>query len=235
MATDWCGWDLNHHRRLDDFPFGKSAGASLAIAPMGQWIARQVPNTGTVVLSSSAGVIQMSLERLGGRFLLPSPTGELLSTYAWDVHEPILWEVATGISRKATQVGHRASILAEAFTADEALLATGASDGSIILWNVANLERRSQLPKVSAGVRSLAFSPDGRSLVAGYEDRLVRIWEINSGMELATLEGHSGPVVRACFSPDGLTLATCAQAAGGGFEILLWPARAKKVVYAKAT
>jgi eukaryotic-like serine/threonine-protein kinase len=221
-------WDLKHHRRLHDFPFGKSAGASLAIAPTGQWIARQIENTGKVVVSSQAGVVQMSLERLGGGCLLPSPAGDLLSVHAWGVLEPILWEVATGKSRKATQIGHRVAISAEAFTHDGALLASGGSDGSIILWNVADLDRRSQLPKVNAGVRSLAFSADGRSLVAGYEDQLVRIWEINSGMELATLEGHSGPVVRACFSPDGLTLATCGQLAADRFEIFLWPAKAAK-------
>jgi WD40 repeat protein len=148
--------------------------------------------------------------------------------HAWNVHGPILWEVATGKAREAKQLGNRVAITAEAFTHDGALLATGSVDGSIILWNVADLDRRSQLPKVSAGVRSLAFSADGRSLVAGYEDQLVRIWEINSGMEPATLEGHSGPVVRVCFSPDGLTLTTCGQGAADRFEIFLWTARSEK-------
>jgi WD40 repeat protein len=59
--------------------------------------------------------------------------------HTWDIHEPIVGEVATGKSRKATQIGHRVAISAEAFTHDGALLATGGDDGSIILWSVPDL------------------------------------------------------------------------------------------------
>ena len=90
----------------------------------------------------------MSLERTGGDFLLSSPAGDFLSTYAWDVHKPVLWDVGTGKSREATQIGHRDAITAEAFSHDGALLATGGSEGTIMVWNVADLDRRSQLPKV---------------------------------------------------------------------------------------
>ena len=139
--------DRKHHRRLFDFAFGKWAGASLAIAPTGQWIARQVENTAKVVLSSSAGVVQMSLERTGGYFLLSSPAGDFLSTYAWDVHKPVLWDVGTGKSREATQIGHRDAITAEAFSHDGAAWQPGAararswSGTSPILIGEANFQK----------------------------------------------------------------------------------------------
>ncbi len=216
-------WDLEGHRRLHDFPLAKSTGRpSLAIAPTGEWIAGQVGNDRTVLFSSLAGVIQTSLE-IAGSLLLFAPNGGFLSSYAYNVPCPVLWEVPTGKPRNPNQSGHRAGIDVEAFAPDGAMLATGSVDGSIILWSVPDLNRRAQLPKASAGVRSLTFSPDGRSLVAGYQDGKVRFWEFDSGTELATLEGHSGPVVRACFSPDGLTLVTCGQPASDRFEVFLWP------------
>jgi eukaryotic-like serine/threonine-protein kinase len=221
-------WDLEGHRRLHDFPYATAPVRLLAIAPDGRWIAQAVEGNRTVLLWSSTAALQGPLDEMGLDRVVFSPAGDFLSIHRWGSLSPELWEVTTGKKRGAKVSGHRTPNDAEAFAPDGATLATGSGDGSIILWGVPDLDRRGQLPKQSAGVRSLAFSPDGRSLVAGYQDGLVRLWELDSGMELATLQGHSGPVLRACFSTDGVTLATCGEAGAGGYEIFLWPATPKK-------
>jgi WD40 repeat protein len=215
-------WDVRNHRRLFALPVSGAPLSFLAVAPDGRWITGQGKRDQDVRLWSSTGAVEVTLEGVSGSDFLFSPGGDFLSNYGWSISEPHLWEVGKGKGRRAKHAGHRVSIGVEAFAADGRSLATGGSDGSIILWSVPELERRAQFPKDSVSICSLAFSPDGRSLVTGYENGLVRIWDINSCMELATLEVHSGAVVRACFSPDGSILATCADNTGERFEIFLW-------------
>jgi WD40 repeat protein len=220
-------WDVNSRRRLHEFPPGGRWGREYAIASDGRSIARDVDDQ-KVVIWSSTGIFQNSIEGPSGGLLLFSPSGDFLSAFGWAIHEPSLWEIATRKRVKPRQGGHRSSIDVEAFAADGSTLATGSEDGSIILWSVPDLDRRGQLPTHGAAVDSLVFSPDGRSIVAGYRDGLIRIWEVESGLELAVLERHSGPVVRVCISPDGQILATCGRTGTGDSEIFVWPSRPGK-------
>ncbi len=84
-------------------------------------------------------------------------------------------------------VAHRAVIASLAFSRDGEMLASGAEDGSIIVWDVDLRRSRFGLYGHSLQVTSLAFSPDGRTLASGGDDRLVRLWDLESQMELLTL------------------------------------------------
>jgi WD40 repeat protein len=216
-------WELDGHRRVGDFSFTGSQTGSLSIARNGQWITAEGDDAIRVVQLSSHGAVAYLIQHADKAFIIFTPDGRFLSVYRWNLREPLLIEVATGITRSSKQPGHRSGIGAEAISAGGTVLATGTTDGTIILWSIPELEKIGQLPKVGA-VSSLAFSPDGRTLAAGYEDGLVRLWDVTSGVELASLDGHRGKVVRACFAPDGLTLATCARVVQGQFEVILWPA-----------
>ncbi len=96
------------------------------------------------------------------------------------------------------------------------MLATGAIDGMVRLWNA---ETGEQLKQANNGdsVLSLAFSADGRRLAYGGgprffdappRDTTVKIWDLATDAK-QVLTGHPMTVMSVAFSPDGQLLATC--------------------------
>ena len=105
-----------------------------------------------------------------------------------------------------------------AFSPDGKMLATGADNGAVTLWNTSDGRAVRVLSGMSDWVRSIAFSPDGKTLAAGAIDTTIKLWEVASGREVRVLSGHSGPVLSIAFSPDGELLASGA----GDNTVRLW-------------
>ncbi len=99
-----------------------------------------------------------------------------------------------------------------------AVLASGGGDGSVRLWDLAQLATTPTILTGHTGpVRSVAFgtTPDGRAVLAsGGGDGSVRLWDL---AQLATtptiLTGHTGPVWSVAFgtTPDGATVTASAD------------------------
>lgn len=100
------------------------------------------------------------------------------------------------------------------------LLAVGAANGSITLWDLQQgRQTGSALTYGSASIDSLAFSADGRRLAAGTADGNVLLWDLLSGeSKPVALTGHASRVLSLAFSQDGTLLAS--GGADGG--IVLW-------------
>jgi WD40 repeat protein len=116
-----------------------------------------------------------------------------------------------------TLSGHTDRVFSVAFSPDGRLLASGSSDKTIKLWDVATGSLVRTLSGHTWSVFSVAFSPDGRLLASG-SYREIKLWEVATGSEVRTLSGHVSDVTSVAFSPDGRLLAS------GSFDttINLW-------------
>ncbi|MGQ9549417.1 MAG: outer membrane protein assembly factor BamB family protein [Roseiflexus sp.] len=150
---------------------------------------------------------QLSMSVLGP--VAYSPDGRLLAV---GVSEAISIHDATSLDDRGTWFDHTGKITSLAWSADSALLASGASDDNDIrVWDAATGTVIRRLSGHTGWIRSLAFAPDGTLLASGSTDQTVRIWDAATGQLLATLSGHSGFIGGVAFSPDSATLASASR------------------------
>ncbi|KAF7973424.1 hypothetical protein HWV62_15237 [Athelia sp. TMB] len=100
--------------------------------------------------------------------------------------------------------GHSADVNTVAFSPDGSKIASGSTDSTVRLWNVASGQEN--LPPFQgheSRLQSVSFSPDGDKIVSGSSDGTVRVWNILGGQEvLPPLRGHTSTVMSVAFSPD---------------------------------
>ena len=90
-----------------------------------------------------------------------------------------------------------------ALSPDGKIIASGALDATISLWDSAGGAEIHRLSGHTAAVVSVDFSPDGRQLASASSDGSTRIWNVATGQSICTLSGHLGAVTSAVYSPDG--------------------------------
>ncbi len=138
-----------------------------------------------------------------------SPDGRLLAV---GISEAVSLHDATTLDDLGTWVDHTSKITSLAWSADSALLASGASDDNEIrIWDAATGRVIRRLSGHTGWIRSLAFAPDGTLLASGSTDQTVRIWDAATGQLTATLSGHTGFIGGVAFSPDSATLASASR------------------------
>lgn len=99
-----------------------------------------------------------------------------------------------------------------AFSPDGELLASGAGDHSIVLWNVASgTPEGNPLEGHESNVVALAFSPDGRRLASASWDAKAIVWDLATRSPAIPPLEHRGQVEDLAFSPDGRLLATASR------------------------
>jgi WD40 repeat protein len=124
-------------------------------------------------------------------------------------------------TRSSTVVNTHGIVYSFEYSPDGRHFATGASNGTIRLWNAADNSCAKVMTGHRDAVMSIAFSPNGKIIASACRDGCVRLWSVEDGdgsslVEL--LDHHEGPIFSAAFSPDGQTLAS----SGRDGTVRLW-------------
>lgn len=125
---------------------------------------------------------------------------------------------SAGADNVATVREEMDSVTSLAMTPDGKLLASGAWDKTIRLWQLSDGECLATLRGHKRGVTCLAAAPDGSLLASGSWDDTIRLWRLPGGDWMATLRGHEGAVESLVITPDGSLLAS----GSGDGTVRLW-------------
>src|SRR5262249_2580086 len=102
--------------------------------------------------------------------------------------------------------GHLCRIWSIDFSADGCYLASGGTDRSVRIWEIASGRCVNSLWH-DGWVRCIRFRPDGSLLASASDDLTVRIWDWrHTTNPLHTFSRHTNSVWSLTFAPDGQTL-----------------------------
>jgi twitching motility protein PilT len=128
------------------------------------------------------------------------------------------------LSLTKTFPGHQRDVNTVAFSADEKILASGASDRKVRLWSLEDQEPGHVLDH-GEWVNGLAFAPAGPVVASAGRDGCVKLWNIESGQQLGSIQSHASNATALVFSPNGSRLISGSQEG----RIKIFNLREKKV------
>jgi sugar lactone lactonase YvrE len=101
---------------------------------------------------------------------------------------------------------HATQVRAVAFSPDGTVLASGAADEKVCLWDTVTGKKLKEFGGQLGSIRAVAFAPDGKTLTAASSDRVIILWDVATGQERNRWIAHRGWVTAVAFSPDGKSL-----------------------------
>lgn len=212
-------WDMTTQELLDNYPFGSRGEISGIdffsgdiLAASGQdheivlWEMPRFINKGFHHIIRAEWIWGLGVS-CDGHFLAAASADRKIYLFEMDLDSYGNYDIVPF----ATLSGHTGAVWSVSFACDNYRLASGSWDGTIIIWDVNDADKKKVLSGHTDWVYEVAFSPDSKVLASASKDGTVRLWDISTGAELATLEGHSSPVWSADFSPDGQFVASASD------------------------
>ncbi|GLI65275.1 hypothetical protein VaNZ11_008767, partial [Volvox africanus] len=112
-------------------------------------------------------------------------------------------------------VGHEGfSVNTVAVSPNGRLVATGADDFQVCIWDSVSGAHRRTLRCFYGGVRAVAFSRDSQRMATAAEDGDILIFDITNGDEFSNIgwcRGHTNAATGVAFSPDGFNVASSSE------------------------
>jgi hypothetical protein len=138
---------------------------------------------------------------------------ELLLTAAESAPAPTRTDPLRTIEIEIDPIDEEAAVpTCVAISPNGQLVAAGADDHRVRLWNLSDGTLITQLREHVDWVRAVAFHPAGKKLLTGGDDRVVLIWDLETHAVLHRIKVPQGVVHCAAFRPDGK------EAAASGFD-----------------
>jgi WD40 repeat protein len=139
-----------------------------------------------------------------------SPDGKWLVAAGSGTHALRRWKLPARQEGRSWPERH-AQFMSLAFSRDGLVLASGLSNGEIVLWDMTDERDPISLLGHEKYVLGLAFSQDGRTLISAGWDKTVRLWDVSQGKRAERIVRHGFSGVGVCFSPDSQYIASVAR------------------------
>ncbi|XP_051760723.1 WD repeat, SAM and U-box domain-containing protein 1-like [Ctenopharyngodon idella] len=154
-----------------------------------------------------------------------SSCGRYLASCSTDART-IIWSTSTGAAVAALEHPARAPVRVCAFSPDARCLLSGASDGTVAIWDV-TAKTLQRCAKVSEGtVLACCFSPCGQMFVTGSTLGELHLWTRSVGPLHTQREAHDLGVNCCQFSPqmsiDGQTIKFRLASGGQDNQLRIW-------------
>ncbi len=140
------------------------------------------------------------------------------SSHDWTV---MLFDARTRSAPVQVLEGHDSAVQALAYSPASHLLASGAADRTVKLWDPAVHRLIRTYRGHNDAVTAVSVTPDGRVLASASLDGAIRLWSTTSNRTHRILRGHRGRITALAFSPDGQLLVS----AGDDGTVKLWEFR----------
>lgn len=199
-------WDTSSHQPLGA-PFNDSNEdfVHVAFSSGGKLLAASTDAYGAhparVVLWDVASHQRIG-EPIEGATFAFNPDDALLAVARFE--DLLLYDLRSHRVPKRPLTGHAKNITSIAFSRDGTIVAAGAEDQTIVLWDVKSQRSLGTLAGHSATVTSLLFDPSGTVLLSGSADGTIMRWNLEDLKTIDTPVKSLGASISSIFvSPDG--------------------------------